>query len=239
MRYPTLKHCALVAMLLLLAACASQKQKRVVYRPAESEVQQQEEIDSTEMENAFRRTRLLADMLYEAKLAFEDNRLMSPSGNNAYERYREILQLDPGNTVALEGIEDIVRRYIELSDMAVRQGKYDEGQNLLDRAESLNPARPELADARKRLAVARLNKVETFELDAAGLKNQSLEVMIKLAEIAQFIQSKEASFMINARSDEEGRWIYKVMRESVGSYRLRGNIDVSSQPSIRVNIQTP
>ena len=60
--------------------------------------------------------------------------------------------------------------------------------------------------------------------------------MSRLAEIAQFIQRNEATFLINAPSDEEGRWIYKVMREAVGGYRLRGNIDISAIPNILVTL---
>ncbi len=37
--------------------------------------------------------------------------------------------------------------------------------------------------------------------------------MVKLGEIGQHIRNLEATFLINARTDEEGRWIYKIMRK--------------------------
>lgn len=231
-----LKQILTLVTLLMLTACISKPPARVVYRAPPPEEPVIEEVDSFAESEAFRRSRILADMLYEAKVAYEDNRLMSPSGNNAYDHYREVLQLDPGNQVALEGIEGIVLRYIDLADVAMRQSKYDEARSMLDRAERLNPIRPELDSARQRLALARRTKVTTFALDAAALRSQSLEAMNKLAEIAQYIQRNEAVFLINARSDEEGRWIYKVMRESVGGYRLRGNIDISGTPGILVTV---
>jgi hypothetical protein len=49
------------------------------------------------------------------------------------------------------------------------------------------------------------------------------------------LQASEATFLIRARTDEEGRWIYKTMRDAVGGYRLRGNIDVSGTPAIVVS----
>lgn len=188
------------------------------------------------VDEAFARSMLLADMLYEARIAFEDNRLMSPSGDNALDRYRQVLQLDPGNAVALQGIQDIVLRYVDLADVAMRQGQHAEADSLLDRAAALNPERPELLAAWQRLELARQTEVHNYQLDPQGLAEQSLEVMVRLGEIAQQIQRNEATFLINARNDAEGRWIYKVMREAVGGYRLRGNIDISSTPGILVTL---
>ena len=186
-------------------------------------------------DDEFRRARILADMLYDAKTAYDDNRLMLPVGNNAYEIYQQVLQLDPGNAVAVGGIQEIAVRYISLAESAISQGEFEEADGLLGRATRLNPERPELAVARARLAQARQNRVQVHELDAGELKAQSLEMMTELAEIAQQLQASEATFLIRARTDEEGRWIYKTMRDAVGGYRLRGNIDISGTPAIVVS----
>ena len=71
-------------------------------------------------------------------------------------------------------------------------------------------------------------------MDDEALTERSLQTMVKLGEIGQHIRNLEATFLINARTDEEGRWIYKIMREAVGGYRLRGNIGIAEQPSIQV-----
>lgn len=186
-------------------------------------------------EDQLRRARILADMLYDAKSAYDDNRLMLPAGNNAYEIYQQVLQLDPGNAVALDGIREIAVRYISLAESAISQGEYEEADGLLGRATRLSPEEPELAAARNRLEQARQNRVQIHELDPAGLKDQSLEMMTELAEIAQQLRTSEATFLIRARTDEEGRWIYKTMRDAVGGYRLRGNIDISGTPAIVVS----
>jgi tetratricopeptide (TPR) repeat protein len=221
----------------LLTACGTQAPKQVIYSGSpEPVIEQEEPAPVLETADDFRKARLIADILYEAKVAYEDNRLMSPDNNNAYGHYRDVLQLDPGNQVALEGIEEIVSRYLVLADVAIRQGKLEEAQTMLTRAERLNPFRPELEAAHDRLEQARTTRIERFELDAAGVRGQSLAMLNRLAEIALFVQRNEATFLINARSDEEGRWIYKVMREAVGGYRLRGNIDISGSPNILVTL---
>ena len=76
--------------------------------------------------------------------------------------------------------------------------------------------------------------MQVFELDEQGLSEQSLEMMAQLGEIGEFIRDREATFLIFARTDEEGRWVYRIMREAVGGYRLRGDIAVDSNPSIQV-----
>jgi tetratricopeptide (TPR) repeat protein len=221
---------------LLLAACTSNERGQTTYRGTPPpEVTPPPVVESAPPQRIIR-ARILADILYEAQVAFEDNRLMSPAGNNAYDRYREVLDIDPDNAVARQGVIDIVLRYIQLADVAMGQGQYDNAASLLARGASILPERPELDAAHARLAAARENQVETFALDPEGLRAQSLEMMSTLSEIAQHIRTREAVFLINARTDDEGRWIYKVMREAVGGYRLRGNIDIAGTPNIVVTV---
>lgn len=216
----------------LLSGCATQPVP-MVYQPAPV-IEEPPPPAPPVTDYEFQRARLLGDILYDAKLAYADNRLMTPAGRSAYDGYIQVLQLDPGNAVALEGIQEIVLRYIELADVAMSQGQYDSAASLLARGASLNPDRAELAAARQRLAVARETKLESFPLDPRGLNSQTPEMLSKLAEIAEYIRQQEATFQILARNDDEGRWIYQVMREAVGGYRLRGNIGIAGTPAILV-----
>jgi len=236
-----LTHVLLVAVIALLVSCASNESDPIIYSGSESGVQN--EVPQTEegplsSDDPFVRQRIMADMLYEARVAYEDNRLMSPVGNNAYDMFRAILDFAPDNEVALQGIGDIALRYIDLADAAMQLRQYDNAESLLDRAASIREHADAVVDARRRLEQARKIQMEIFALDSEQLADQSLEIMVELGEIGQYIQEKEATFLINARTDEEGRWIYRIMREAVGGYRLRGNIAVDSNPSIQVVIPT-
>lgn len=181
-----------------------------------------------------RKQRMLADILYEGKKAFADNRLMQPAGRNAYDFYQQVLRLDPGNKVALDGIEEIAVRYIEMAQAAISEMSLENAEAYIARAVQLSPGRPELAAVRVRLNDARKNKAQVIALNAAGISARNLQAMSQLAEIARRVQAAGSTFMIRARSDDEGRWIYKVMREAVGGYRLRGNIEVAAVPAIVV-----
>ena len=226
----------LACLILLFSACQNTQDSRIIYTGAPLPTPAPEPEPEPVESEAIRRARMLADLLYEARLAYEDNRLMTPASNNAYDRYRTALDIDPGNAVALQGLVDIALRYGELATVAINQGQYDNAANLLARGERVQPGREELALVRQRLEQAGQNETETFALDPAGLDDQSLELLTQLGEIAQHIRNREATFLINARSDAEGRWIYRIMREAVGGYRLRGNIALSGTPSIIVTV---
>lgn len=227
----------LLAALLALGSCAgNQVDDKVVYAGGGEEAPAapaaaEESLYSTD---PFVRQRILADMLYEARLAYEDNRLLSPSGNNAYDMFNAVLDFDPDNEVARQGIHDIVLRYVELADAATGLGQFDNAESYLGRAARIDGDEPAILEARRRLEQARDIKMDVFPLAAGELDRRSLEIMVELGEIGQYIREKEATFLIIARSDEEGRWIYQVMRQAVGGYRLRGNIAVDAEPSIQV-----
>jgi len=127
-----------------------------------------------------------------------------------------------------------VLRYVELADAATQLRQYDNAENFLNRAVRIDGNNKAVADARDRLERARNIQMDIFTLDGEALTERSLQTMVKLGEIGQHIRNLEATFLINARTDEEGRWIYKIMREAVGGYRLRGNIGIAAQPSIQV-----
>ena len=220
----------------LLASCTTPEEQVIYIPPEPAPVVEPEPAQVFLTDDEVRRARLLADILYSAKQAFADNRLQQPAGNNAYERYQEVLQLDPGNAVALEGIQEIAQRYVALADAAMALGQYDNAEAYLIRAMRINSVLPGLADAQERLEVARQNKMEVYNLDPAGLNSKSAALLAQLAEVARHIKDLEATFIINARNDEEGRWIYKVMREAVDGYRLRGNIGISGTTNILVTV---
>ena len=143
-----------LGVVLLLTSCTTPEEP-VIYIPEPAPVVEPEPVPVMLSDEERRRARLLADILYAAKLAFADNRLQLPANNNAYDRYQEVLELDPGNAVALAGIQEIAVRYVALADAAIAVGQYDNAEALMIRAMRINSELPELAAARERLDAAR------------------------------------------------------------------------------------
>lgn len=67
-----------------------------------------------------KKLRLILTLVEKAKRAFDNNDLTSPSGKCAYDYYQHILNLDPTNNVALDGIQAIGDRYAVLAENAYR-----------------------------------------------------------------------------------------------------------------------
>jgi hypothetical protein len=86
---------------------------------------------------------------------------------------------------------------------------------------------------RTRLSFLALNlSGNDFKLPKNDLSRRNQNIKQLLSEIAQQAKLRSMAFLIVARDDKEGRWIYGEMRKSVPGYRLRGNIERGSEPRI-------
>ncbi len=225
---------------LLLQACVSTELEQVPAAEAQAnanlEAENVESANNRSVADPFLRARILADMLFEASVAFDDNRLMLPPGDNAYDRYMEVLSFAPDNQVALQGIQDIADRYVVMANQAIQIGQFDNAEEYLNRADSISPGKANIVEARRVLDTEKSVTREYFVLDPQELTAQSLLIMSQLGSIGEMVRNNDATFLITARTDAEARWIYQIMREAVGGYRLRGNIALGSQPAIQINI---
>lgn len=94
---------------------------------------------------------VIQELLNAAKADVDDLRLTSPPGNNALEKYQQVLQMEPGNARALQGLDSIVTEYIELMDNALSKDNFVQAENYLNRGNEINPDHPGLPAARARL----------------------------------------------------------------------------------------
>ena len=76
------------------------------------------------------------------------------------------LAYDSDNEIALQGLEDIVLRYIELALEASRQGLFEEAEVFLDRARFVDPAYSGIADAAVAIQEEKDSGDLFFEFDA-------------------------------------------------------------------------
>jgi serine/threonine protein kinase len=91
-------------------------------------------------------------LLSSAKLAMSENQLMSPANDNAYDRYRRVLALDPTNQKAKDGLRVVSDRYLELTNSAASKGNAEQAQTFLARAKKADSTHPGIASAESRLA---------------------------------------------------------------------------------------
>lgn len=180
--------------------------------------------------------RLIADLLFSGLQALDEDRLLTPRFNNAYGFFREVLQLQPENEIALEGMRSIVERYLELALEAANRGNFANADRLLGRAEVIDGSHPGIAPARAALAAERNSGDLFFPLEERALRRRDDATRATLAGIAAQAREHGAFVLITAPDDELARWMYSTMRESVAGYRLRGNIEISGVTLIRLRM---
>lgn len=86
-----------------------------------------------------------------ARNALADNRLMTPRGNNAYEKYRAVLEIDPDHPGAREGLREIATRYVGMADRAIGGGDLEKARTFVDRARLADDAYPGIERIEDRL----------------------------------------------------------------------------------------
>jgi len=87
-------------------------------------------------------------LLREAGIALAERRLTLPRATSAYAYYRQVLDLEPGNAQALEGIDRLVDRYAAMAQGAAQGGEFDIARLYLQRAEQIRPGAQAVLDLR-------------------------------------------------------------------------------------------
>ncbi|MCG8612840.1 MAG: protein kinase [Pseudomonadales bacterium] len=68
--------------------------------------------------------KVIADLLVQAKAAFDDGALTAPSERNAYDLYQQVLLEDPDNQVAQAGIVQIAERFLAMAKDKVSEKEF-------------------------------------------------------------------------------------------------------------------
>lgn len=179
---------------------------------------------------------MIPDILYEALQALGEDRLLTPVDNNAHGRFKRVLAMDPDNELALQGLQDIVARYLQLAEESMRRGIFDEAETMLGRARFVDSSHPGIATMAEAIQLEMNSNDLFFRLDYPSYSTRSELAQNELADIARQTQEHEAFFLITAPNDDLARWMVSVMREAVSGYRLRGNIELSSRLGIRLRM---
>lgn len=189
-------------------------------------------------------------LLAAAEQALLMDQLTTPEYDNAFDRFQAVLLLSPENPDAVLGLKQIQLRYVEMSRQALRASRFSQAENYLQRARTINSDNGLIVDVKNEIQQARqkylsqrrrepLPAAPTFDgvemtFDARALSRKEDSVVSQLQNFATTVRESGETMLIVARNDAEGRWIYRVMKEAVPGYRLRGDIKVGRVPKIRL-----
>jgi tetratricopeptide (TPR) repeat protein len=96
--------------------------------------------------------------------------LTSPAGRNAYDAYRRVLELDPDNAEAHEGLKKIGGRYADLADKALKRGNLDKAMGYIKTGLGVDAANQRLWGLREKINLqneqARQKKIQSLLIKA-------------------------------------------------------------------------
>jgi tetratricopeptide (TPR) repeat protein len=95
--------------------------------------------------------RLVAQWLERAQGQVQSGRLTTPPGDNAFETYRMLLAVVPGQAEALAGLKQIAERYVQLAEAAQEPGHVEASLALIDQGLQAVPGHARLAQLRTAL----------------------------------------------------------------------------------------
>ena len=97
-------------------------------------------------------------LLTQAATDIQQLRLTSPKGNNAFDKYQQVLQLDPENQAVQQGYTIIVETYLQLAKNAQYKQDYARATRLINKARKVQSGNPKIYLAKEQLKLAQANE---------------------------------------------------------------------------------
>lgn len=155
-----------------------------------------EEPGKEEINKADRINNLLSD----ARMHFDALRLTRPEDNNSLHSYRQVLELDPENMAAQQGINQITDKLVSLAQQATAADNFEKAENYLDQARSIMPDAPniQLAQDELNLRKAALEKSRA----RAGLLVEETRKAIEKGDALTVLSNLEKARSLGVGADQ-------------------------------------
>lgn len=98
-----------------------------------------EETTSTPPSEATEIQQEIIQRLRQAEQHLAANRLTVPAENNAFSEYRAVLNLEPDNLMARQGLDAIAERYVALVRRELNRNRYQQARQFVDRGLMVSP----------------------------------------------------------------------------------------------------
>ncbi len=176
----------------------------------------------------------IQQLLSSADAAMQQNRLTTPADDNAFDRYKLVLTLNPSNTLAIAGINRIVERYLAWALDHAERSNLKKARYFVLLAEGIDPGHPNIKPVGNKINDQEDKVVSVFQLDATSVRDQSVDPT-RFATIAARIQRHRAFITIRAPDDRSGRWLYQELNRQV-DFRIEARFEISSNPSVSLTL---
>ena len=138
----------------------------------------------------------VARLLTAAEADLKARRLTSPAGNNAWDRYQQVLGIDPANPDAIRGMERVIESYMKLFGSAVKQEDFDKATGYLAKIGELHPDSPVLEEGEQHLQEAKQARADRLAGEESQRKAEEAarQAELERQRIANAIQEHWTAF---------------------------------------------
>ena len=148
-------------------------QRRQVQKTAEAEVAQE-------------RGQKISGLLSAASEDLSRDRLTSPAGANAWEKYQAVLALEPGHKIASAGLDSIIGRYVSKFDASLQDKDFAESEGYVSRIQSVYADAPVLSEMADRLSAARAAERQHQADEAERTRQAAAEERLRQSKITGY-----------------------------------------------------
>lgn len=169
---------------------------------------------------------VLHSLLDQADAAIAADHLTYPEEGSAYAIYRQILALEPGQEDAIRGLERLVELYVEMSTHALERGRYATARSMLARAKIILPDHPSIEPTEEQIRLLSQAQRTEMKLSQTDINSNKPRISGELAAFAASEAAQRCRYIISAKNDAQGRWIYQQLAGAADGYRLRAQIRI-------------
>lgn len=221
-------------LLVALTACQSAPKQEAAPAPVVQQVQVPVVLTAQQ--------KMINSILAEADYCLSQKKLLNPIADNAHDRYRSVLLMDPNNERAKLGLQTISLHLVDQARTAARRGNMSEAQTLIKYARGVdnNPVVQDAAETlRKQIGAVPVAKSYTpaegeLVVDTKLLQAKDPQLTKQLVGIAQKAKQTDQFVLITARTDADGRYIYQLLRNAVPGYLVRGDIKIGAPARVKL-----
>jgi hypothetical protein len=169
---------------------------------------------------------LLYQLLAKADTAIKQDQLTFPEESSAYHTYLKILAIEPGQQDAVHGLERLVELYIKLAMHALERGQYATARSMLARGRLIMPNHPSIEPTDEQIRLLSQAQRTRIKLQQDDLQNNPAAISDELQALAQNAGQESCRFIISAKNDAQGRWIYQTLAKGAQATRIRAQIKI-------------
>ena len=114
------------------------------------------------------------------------DRLTSPAGNNAWEKYQAVLALAPAHEKAIAGLDSVIGRYVTKFDASLAVKEFDKADEYVSRVRGVWADAPVLAGMQDRVSASRLAERRRLQAEQDARLAAAEAERLRLAKVAEY-----------------------------------------------------